>query len=109
MRRAERARARACSPSRRGWWSSRSATLGVRAEEGGGQLDLGGRDDMLGAGHDGEFTVAQLPVSGDPVLERAVGVAVAVQDQRGRGDLREVCEGVARWLGGAMECEAQVL
>src|SRR5690349_11943785 len=109
MRRAERAQARACSPSRRGWWSSRSAPLGVRAEEAEGQLDLCGRNDVTGAGYDGEFTVAELPVSGDPVLERAVVVAVAGKDQRGRGDLREVCESVARGLSGAMEHEAQVL
>ena len=54
-----------------------------------GDLDLGRCDDMPGAGQDGDLAVGQLPVGGDPVVECAVGVAIADEDEGRCGDFRE--------------------
>jgi hypothetical protein len=81
--------------------------LQVPVEEVEGKLDLGGCDDVPGAGQDGNLSVGELPIGGDPVVERAVVVAVADEDQRRCGDLREVLEGVAGRFGSAVERKAR--
>ena len=54
---------------------------------------------MAVAGQDRELPVRELPVGGDGLLDGAEVVAVADEDQRRNGDLREVGVGVAGMLG----------
>jgi hypothetical protein len=68
----------------------------VPVEKVDGLPDLGRRDDVPGAGQHGDLPVGELPVGGDRVVERAVVVAIADEDERRCGDLCEVLECVAR-------------